>query len=117
MITNAARVPNSSDDSEQKNGAKVIKKQAIWHEISGIENDRRKHVQEERGRRERLDAVALRMEEKQADNDANDNQQTRLWEDRRKFRRHMETCCINNQLVTYSQTKSQAVIVKAIYIV
>ena len=51
--TDGAGVPDGSNDGKEENGAQVIKKQPVGHEISSVQDDGRKHVKEEDLRSER----------------------------------------------------------------
>ena len=74
--TDGAGVPDGSNDGKEENGAQVIKKQPVGHEISSVQDDGRQHVQEEDvggqgGRR-----VIGGQEEQEADQDTDDDQKT-----------------------------------------
>ena len=82
----------------------MIKEKAIRHEITGVEDDGRQHVEEEGRRRQRRHAGAVGVEEQQADDDTNDDEKTRFREDGRQLWRHMETYpkTIQNKLIHVS---------------
>lgn len=68
----------------------MVEEQPIGHEVAGVQDDRRQHVQEERVGRQRRYVDAARLEQQQADDHANGDQQTGLWEDLVELRRHVE---------------------------
>lgn len=70
----------------------MIEEQAIGHEVAGVQDDRRQHVQEERIGRQRRHVDAARLEQQQADDHADDDQQAGLWEDLVELGRHVEAC-------------------------
>ena len=81
--TNGDGVPQGADNGEEENGAQMVEKGSIGHEIAGVEDDGRQHVEEEGVGRQRQDADAVGVEEQQSDGDADHNQQTRLGKDLR----------------------------------
>ena len=78
--------------SYQKNGSEVVKEEAVWHEVSGVEDDGRKHVEEEDVGGEGGRRPVGRQEEQEADQDTDDDEQARLREDVRQLRGHVEAC-------------------------
>lgn len=56
------RVEYSPEDSEQEYRPEMIEEQAIGHEVAGVQDDRRQHVQEERIGRQRRHVDAARLE-------------------------------------------------------
>lgn len=93
----AARLPTyrhcikySPKDGEQEYRPEMVEEQPIGHEVAGVQDDRRQHVQEERVGRQRRHVDHARLEQQQADNHADDDQQAGLWEDLVEFGRHVE---------------------------
>jgi len=70
----------------------MVEEQPIGHEVAGVQDDGRQHVQEESVRSERRHVDAGRLEQEEADDYADGDQQTGLWEDLVELRRHVETC-------------------------
>ena len=75
----------------------MVEKEPVGHEVARVQDDGRQHVEEEGGRRQRRYAHAVALEQQQADDDADHNQQTRLGEDGRQLRRHVESCTFKHK--------------------
>lgn len=90
-LTDGESIEDGSDNSEQQNRAQVVEEQSVRHEVPGVENDRGKHVEEERVRREWRDVDAAGEEYQKTDDDTDGNQQARLREDLVQFGSHVET--------------------------
>ena len=91
LATDGDGVPDGADDGEEEDGAQVVEEEPVGHEVAGVQDDGRQHVEEERLGRQRRDAHRVGVVEQQADDDAHHDQQARLGEDRRQFRRHVES--------------------------
>lgn len=85
------RVKYSPKDGEQEYRPEVVEEQPIGHEVAGVQDDGRQHVQEERVRRQRRYVDATRLEQQDADDHTDDDQQAGLREDLAELRRHVET--------------------------
>lgn len=85
------RIKYSPKDGEQEYRPEMVEEQPIGHEVAGVQDDRRQHVQEERVGRQRRYVDAARLEQQQPDDHADGDQQAGLREDLVEFRRHVET--------------------------
>ena len=45
--TDGHAVPDGSDDREDEDGAEMVEEQAVRHEVAGVQDDGRQHVDEE----------------------------------------------------------------------
>lgn len=70
----------------------MVEEEAVWHEVAGVEDDGRQHVQEEDVGGEGRNGGSLRVEEQEADDDAQHHQHARLGEHVRQLGRHVEHC-------------------------
>jgi len=84
------RIKYSPKDGKQKYRPEMVEEQPIGHEIAGVQDDGRQHVQEERVGRQRRDVDAARLEQQQADDHADGDQQAGLREDLAELRRHVK---------------------------
>lgn len=85
------RIKYSPNDGEQEYRPEMIEEQPIGHEVAGVQDDGRQHVQEERVGRQRRNVDAARLEQQQTDDYADGDQQAGLREDLVELRRHVET--------------------------
>jgi len=69
----------------------VVKKQPIWHEVSGIQDDRRKHEEKEDIRGEGGGGVLGGEEQEKPDDDSNNNEKTGLGENMMELGCHVES--------------------------
>lgn len=90
LLTYRHRIKYSPKDGKQEYRPEVVEEQPIRHEVAGVQDDGRQHVQEERVRRQRRHVNACRLEQQEADNHADGDQQTGLREDLAELRRHVE---------------------------
>lgn len=84
------RIKYSPKDGEQEYRPEMVEEQPIGHEVAGVQDDGRQHVQEERVGRQRGDVDAARLEQQQADDHADGDQQAGLREDLVELWRHVE---------------------------
>jgi hypothetical protein len=98
VLTNGERVEDGSNNSEQKDGTQVIEEQAVRHEVTGIQYDRRQHVQEKCIGGEGRNIHVPCLSEKHTNDHPHSNQQARFGEDSGEFRRHVETWNKQKQL-------------------
>lgn len=68
----------------------MVEEQPIGHEVAGVQDDGRQHVQEERVGCQRRYMDAARLEQQQTDDHADGDQQAGLREDLVELRRHVE---------------------------
>jgi len=79
-LTNGGDVEDGANDGEEQDGAEVVEEQPVGHEVAGVQDDRRQHVQEEGVRRQRRHVHARRVEQQDANHHPHHDQQTRLGE-------------------------------------
>lgn len=84
------RIKYSSKDGEQQYRSEMVEEQPIGHEVAGVQDDGRQHVQEERVGGQRRHVDAARLEQQEADDYADGDQQAGLREDLAELRRHVE---------------------------
>lgn len=68
----------------------MVEEQPIGHEVAGVQDDGRQHVQEERIGRQRRYVDAACLEQQQTNDHADGDQQAGLRKDLVELRRHME---------------------------
>ena len=76
LFTYGYRVPNGTENGKQQDGTEMIEKESIGHEITGIEDNGWQHVEEESRRRQWGNPSAIRVEEQQANHNADNDQKT-----------------------------------------
>lgn len=70
----------------------MIEEETVRHEVPSIQNNGRKHVQEEDIGGERRHGGRVGVEEQEADEDSEDDQHAGFGENVRQFGRHVESC-------------------------
>ena len=74
-------IENCSKNCHQQNCSQVVEKKTVWHAVTGLKDDWRKHEQEEYvGRESRgwgLTLIAKEYDE--PDNDSQNGEEARLW--------------------------------------
>lgn len=91
-LTNGHAVPDGTHDGKDENGTQVIKEETVGHEIASIQDNGRKHVQEEDIGGERRHGGRVGVEEQEADEDAENDKHAGFRENVRQFGRHVESC-------------------------
>lgn len=89
--TDGHGVEDGADDSEHQDGDQVVKKWPVGHEVACVQHNRGQHVQEEHVGGERSHICETRVEQEQANDDANDDEQATLWTNERDLWSNMET--------------------------
>lgn len=84
------RIKYSSNDGEQQYRSEMVEEQPIGHEVAGVQDDGRQHVQEKRVGGQRRHVDAARLEQQEADDHTDGDQQAGLREDLAELRRHVE---------------------------
>lgn len=73
----------------------MVEEQPIGHEVAGVQDDGRQHVQKKGIGGQRWHVDAARLEQQEADNHADGDQQAGLREDLVELRRHVEAWTLN----------------------
>lgn len=73
----------------------MVEEQPIGHEVAGVQDDGRQHVQKERVGGQRWHVDAARLEQQETDDHADGDQQAGFREDLAEIRRHVEAWTSN----------------------
>ena len=94
LLTDGDHIEDCSHHCHQEDGAEMIKKQSVWHEVTGIQDDGRQHEQEEDVGSECWGRVLGGEEQEKPDDDSHHDQEAGLGEYVVQLRCHVETWTI-----------------------
>lgn len=88
----AEGVPQRSHHGIQKDGAQVVKEEASWHEVARVSDDGGQQEEEEEGGLQLVQLLLIGDEDNAAEDQAEENQHTTLWDDGGEPLREVEHC-------------------------